>query len=113
MDISVQSPHIVELTAENFDAEVVDRSASVPVVVDFWAEWCQPCRILGPILERLAVEYEGRFVLAKAETEKLPDVASGFGVRSIPAVFAVKGGKIVDSFVGAQPERRSGPGSTG
>jgi len=104
MENSAQSPHIVETTEENFLVEVVERSSSVPVVVDFWAEWCQPCRILGPVLERLAVEYDGRFVLAKADTEKLADVASGFGVRSIPAVFAVKGGKIVDSFVGAQPE---------
>ena len=104
MENAARSPHIIDVLEENFIAEVVERSATVPVVVDFWAEWCQPCRLIGPILERLAVEYDGRFVLAKAETEKVPDVASGFEVRSIPAVFAVKGGKIVDSFVGAQPE---------
>jgi putative thioredoxin len=95
---------VVETTAESFIAEVVERSHLVPVVVDFWAEWCQPCRILGPILEKLATEYQGRFVLAKADTEKLSDIASGFGVRSIPAVFAIRGGQVVDSFVGVLPE---------
>ena len=95
---------VVETTAENFLVEVVERSDRVPVVVDFWAEWCQPCRILGPILEKLAVEYQGRFVLAKADTERLSDIAAGFGVRSIPAVFAIKGGQVVDSFVGVLPE---------
>ena len=98
------NPFILETTAEGFLGDVVERSHHVPVVVDFWAEWCQPCRILGPMLEKLAVEYEGKFVLVKADTEKLSDVASGFGVRSIPAVFAVKGGQVVDSFVGVLPE---------
>ena len=98
------NPNVVETTNENFVTEVVERSKSVPVVVDFWAEWCQPCRILGPTLEKLAAEYGGRFVLAKADTEQLSQVASGFGVRSIPAVFAVKGGEVVDSFVGVMPE---------
>ena len=97
-------PVLVETTAENFAAEVIERSHVVPVVVDFWAEWCQPCRILGPILEKLAAEYQGRFVLAKADTEKLSEIASGFGVRSIPAVFAIRGGQVVDSFVGVLPE---------
>jgi putative thioredoxin len=98
------SASVVEATAENFLAEVVERSDRVPVVVDFWAEWCPPCRILGPILVKLANEYGGRFVLAKANTEQLPDIASRFGVRSIPAVFAIKGGQVVDSFVGVLPE---------
>ncbi len=97
-------PFIVETTAENFTVEVIERSHEVPVVVDFWAEWCQPCRILGPTLEKLAGEYQGRFVLAKAETEKVPEIASGFGVRSIPAVFAVRDGQVVNSFVGVLPE---------
>ncbi len=104
MSETAPPPVFVETTAENFVAEVVERSHLVPVVVDFWAEWCQPCRILGPILEKLADEYQGRFVLAKADTEKLSEIASGFGVRSIPAVFAVRGGQIIDSFVGVLPE---------
>jgi putative thioredoxin len=104
MSETVAQPIVVEPTAETFVAEVVERSHLVPVVVDFWAEWCQPCRILGPILEKLAAEYQGRFVLVKADTEKLSEIASGFGVRSIPAVFAIRDGQVVDSFVGVLPE---------
>jgi putative thioredoxin len=99
-----QSPYIIETTSESFVRDVIERSSNVPVVVDFWASWCPPCRILGPILERLAEEYDGKFVLAKADTEQAPDIAAGFGVRSIPAVFGVRGGKVVDSFVGVLPE---------
>ncbi len=101
---SIPSPHIIEVSADGFVSEVVERSASVPVVLDFWAGWCAPCRVLGPILEKLAVEYDGRFVLAKADTEKLPDVAAGFDVRSIPSVFGIKAGKVVASFVGVLAE---------
>ncbi len=97
--------HVIEATRDGFEREVIERSKEVPVVVDFWAEWCGPCRMLGPVLEKLAEEYEGRFVLAKADTEKLPDVASSFGVRGIPAVFGLKDGKLVDSFVGVQSEQ--------
>jgi len=104
MSETASPPFVVETTAENFLTEVVERSRTVPVVVDFWAEWCQPCRILGPILEKIADEYQGRFILAKADTEKLSEIASGFGVRSIPAVFAIRDGQVVDSFVGVLPE---------
>ncbi len=97
-------PSIIEATTETFVAEVIERSQTVPVVVDFWAEWCQPCRILGPILEKLAIEFDGKFVLVKAETEKLSEIAAGFGVQSIPAVFAIKAGHVVDQFVGVAPE---------
>lgn len=97
-------PHVFEPTSEGFSAEVIERSHAVPVVVDFWAPWCQPCRILGPFLEALAAEYDGKFVLAKVDTEKLTAIASGFGVRSIPAVFALRDGQVVDSFVGVLPE---------
>ena len=99
-----KSPWIIEPTEETFQKDVVERSREVPIVIDFWAEWCQPCRMLAPILEKLAVEYDGRFVLAKANTEKLPSIAAGFGVQSIPAVYGVRDGQILDFFVGVLPE---------
>jgi putative thioredoxin len=96
---------VVEVTRDSFEREVIERSKQVPVAVDFWAEWCGPCRMLGPVLEKLSDEYDGRFVLAKADTEQLPDVASAFGVRGIPAVFGLRDGRVVDSFVGVQSEQ--------
>jgi putative thioredoxin len=102
--MSNDSPTIIEATPETFERVAIERSREVPVVVDFWAEWCAPCRQLGPVLEKLVGEYEGKFVLVKADTERLPEVATSFGVRSIPAVFALKDGQVVDGFVGAQPE---------
>ena len=102
--MSDPSPSIIEATPETFQRDVIDRSHEVPVLVDFWAAWCQPCRLLGPVLERLAQEYEGKFVLAKADTERLPEIAAEFGVRSIPAVYGLRDGRVVDSFVGVQPE---------
>jgi putative thioredoxin len=95
---------IVETTTATFEQDVIERSRAVLVLVDFWAEWCGPCRILGPTLEKLAREYGGQFVLVKADTERLPGIANAFGIRSIPAVFAFKDGRVVDSFVGALPE---------
>lgn len=102
--MSEPSPFIVETTDATFETDVVERSRDVPVLVDFWAEWCGPCRMLSPVLENLATEYAGKFVLAKANTEAAPAVAAEFRVRSIPAVFAVREGRVVDSFVGALPE---------
>ncbi len=93
-----------DVTADTFEAAVVGRSAEVPVVVDFWAPWCAPCLQLGPILEKLADEYGGKFVLAKVNIDQSPEVAGQFGVRSIPAVFAVKNGQVADGFVGVQSE---------
>ncbi|MEW4566999.1 tetratricopeptide repeat protein [Tautonia sp. JC769] len=95
---------VIDATREGFEQEVIERSKSVPVVVDFWAEWCGPCRRLGPLLEKLAHEYEGKFILVKADTEQLGDIASAFGVQGIPAVFGLRDGQIVDGFVGLQSE---------
>ncbi|MBC8872001.1 MAG: tetratricopeptide repeat protein [Planctomycetes bacterium] len=95
---------IVDTTAEAFENDVLARSRELPVVVDFWAEWCAPCRMLGPILEKLATEYAGRFVLVRADSDRLPEAAMSFGVQSIPAVFAVLDGQIADAFTGALPE---------
>ncbi len=102
--MSTDLPSIIEATTENFQTEVVERSNDVLVIIDFWAEWCGPCKQLGPVLEKLAETYKGKILLAKVNTETAPDLAAGFGVRSIPAVFALKDAQLVDSFVGAMPE---------
>lgn len=96
--------HAVDVTSANFEAEVIEASKSMPVVVDFWAPWCAPCRVLKPVLEKLAAEYGGKFKLAKLNTEDNQDVATTYGVRSIPDVMAFRDGKPVSHFLGAVPE---------
>lgn len=98
------SPWVVEVTAANFEEQVVEQSRHRPVVVDFWAEWCGPCRTLGPILERLVAERNGAVVLAKINTDESPEVAQAFQVNGIPAVFALRDGQVVSYFEGVRPE---------
>jgi putative thioredoxin len=103
-DASDKSPWILEASEATFQQDVVERSRQLLVVVDFWATWCQPCRLLGPVLEKVARDYDGKFVLVKAETEKLPGIAAGFGVEAIPAVYALRDGQLVDFFLGLRDE---------
>ena len=95
---------MADVTDATFEHDVLERSATVPVVVDLWAAWCGPCRSLTPILEKVIGETGGAVELAKVDIDANPNVAASFQVQSIPAVFAVKDGQIVDSFVGAVPE---------
>lgn len=95
---------MTDVTDATFQRDVLDRSQEVPVVVDLWAEWCGPCRTLGPILERVVGETGGQVALAKVDIDSNPQVAAAFQVQSIPAVFAISGGTVVDSFIGALPE---------
>ena len=95
---------MTDVTDATFQRDVLDRSAEVPVVVDLWAEWCGPCRTLGPILERVVAETGGKVALAKVDIDSNPQVAATFQVQSIPAVFAISNSKVVDSFIGALPE---------
>lgn len=95
--------YIIDVTTDNF-ANVVEQSMQLPVLVDFWATWCEPCKTLLPIVEKLATEYQGKFLLAKVNIDEQQALANQFGVRSVPTIKLVRDGRIVDEFSGALPE---------
>ena len=98
------SPFSIDVTEADFEEKVVQASHGVPVVVDFWAEWCGPCRVLKPMLEKLAAEYQGKFILAKVNSDENQRIAGRFGIRGIPTVIALVNGEEAERFTGAQPE---------
>lgn len=99
-----ESPHVVDVTVENFKEEAIDASMQQPVLIYFWAQWCQPCKTLSPLLERLAEEYQGGFRLAKVDCDQQQALAAQIGVQSLPTALLVQEGQPVDQFTGAVPE---------
>jgi putative thioredoxin len=99
------SPHITDVTEQTFDTAVLDRSRQTPVLVDFWADWCGPCKMLMPVLQKLTGEYGGKFFLAKVNTDVEQALANRHGVKSLPTVKLFRNGKVVDEFLGVQPEK--------
>ncbi|MDA8389479.1 MAG: thioredoxin [Gammaproteobacteria bacterium] len=99
------SAHSADVTLESFETDVLTRSRSVPVLVDFWAAWCGPCKMLMPILAKLAEDYQGRFFLAKVNSDEQQELAARYGIRSLPTIKLFSNGETVGEFVGVQPER--------
>src|SRR5690606_32647216 len=97
-------PHVFDATAATFEDTVIRKSLQTPVLVDFWATWCGPCKTLGPVLEKLAGDYNGAFLLAKVDVDAEQELAAAFQIRSVPTVMLVKDGQLVDGFPGALPE---------
>lgn len=104
MTSTTANPHVFEVGQDNFETDVLQASLDTPVLIDFWAEWCAPCKTLGPMLEKLTAEYNGAFRLGKVDVDKHQQLAAMFGIRSIPTVMLVKDGQIADGFAGALPE---------
>ena len=98
------TPHVFDATEANFETDVIQASLTTPVLVDFWAAWCGPCKALGPILEKIVGSYNGALKLAKVDTDTQMQLAAAFGIRSLPTVVLVKDGQMVDGFMGALPE---------
>ncbi len=96
--------NIIEVKDSDFEKEVIEKSKKTPVLVDFWAEWCYPCRFLSPTLDKLAEDYKGKFILAKLNVDENPKSSQGYDIRSIPNVKLFKNGKVAEEFVGAIPE---------
>lgn len=96
--------HVFDVEQQRFEADVLQASLTTPIVVDFWATWCEPCKTLGPMLEKLAAEYNGAFRLGKVDVDTQQELAGMFGIRSVPTVVLVKDGQVLDGFAGALPE---------
>lgn len=94
----------MDVTDTNFDNDVIEKSKEMPVLVDFWASWCMPCRMLGPTLESIAKKHEGKFILLKLNVDDNPQMSQRYSIMSIPCIKLFKNGKLVDEFVGALPE---------
>ena len=95
---------VVNVTDQNFEEKVIEKSEEIPVVVDFWSNWCPPCNIFGPILEKIAEKQKEKFILVKAHIDQAPETSGKYGIESIPSVKMFKNGKVIDEFLGAIPE---------